>query len=380
MLDTVILQLHQGQFSILDYRQFKTEKDFVRKQPSTFAKWINNPTAEDKKNGVYKPRLTLNRRGWEQTLRIEFSAPKLLFGNNLEESEEKDFDLIINTLWNRLKEMGVIVYSNDLKNAEVLSFHPSKNILLSNGCTSSFAIRQLNKVNVGKRFDIDVKDYRNGGQCLQFYTRIFSMVIYDKVNDYLRPQRRAIDKDQTKRQKDLFEELKKSNPFFEILRIEIRLNGKRKINEMVSRLGIDEDPCFKDIFKEGLSKKVLLYCWEQIFSKNEFIFTLDDSPQKIFESLLSKDSKMKITKAFKITGLYLLAKDKEGIGGLRSLIDNYLPKKTNWEVVKRYLRALSDKIDRPSYSFIDDIENGLNNFNAYKIKIAKTCNVKKSKV
>ncbi|MFA6252264.1 MAG: hypothetical protein WCX74_02600 [Candidatus Paceibacterota bacterium] len=368
MLDTVILQLHQGQFSILDYKQFKTEKDFVKGQPSAFAKWINNPTAEDKKKSIYKPRLTLNRRGWEQVLRIEFSAPKLVFNNNLEELEEKDFDLVINTLWNRLKEMGVMVYSKDLINAEVLCFHSAKNIKLSNGYTSSFAIRQISKVNIGKRFDIDTKEYRNGGQCLQFYTKVFSMVIYDKVNDYLKPQRRAIDKDQTKRQKDLFEELKKNDPFFEILRIEIRINGKRKINEILPLLGNNKNPCFKDIFKKDLSKKILLHCWEQIFRKNEFLFTLEESPQKIFESLLIKDSKMKVIKAFKITGLYLLSKDEEGITGLRGLVDNYLPKKTNWEVVERYLRALNNKINSPRYSFIDDIGEGLGKFESYKVK------------
>ena len=367
MLDTVILQLHQGQFSILDYKKFKTEKDFVRNQPSVFAKWINNPTAEDKKSGVYKPRLTLNRRGWEQVLRIEFSAPKLIFNNNLEELEENDFDLVINTLWNRLREMGVMVYSKDLESAEVLSFHPSKNIQLNNGYTSSFVIRELNKIDIEKRFDIDVKDYRNGGQCLQLYTRVFSMVIYDKVNDYLRPQRRAIDKDKTKRQKDIFEELKRSNHFFEMLRIEIRINGKRKINEILLILGYEKNPCFKDVFKKDLLKSILLYCWEQIFKRNEFIFALEDSPQKIFESLLAKDPNMKVTKAFKIIGLYLLARDKEGIVGLRSVIDNYLPRKTNWEVVRRYLKILEDKIERSSYGFIDDIEEGLINLKAYKI-------------
>lgn len=368
MLDTVILQLHQGEFSILDYKQFKTEKNFVKNQSSSFAKWINNPTSEDKKSGVYKPRLTLNRRGWEQVLRIEFSAPKLIFNDNLEELEEKDFYLVITTLWNRLKEMGVMVYSKDLEVAEVLSFHPSKNIQLINGCTSSFAIRQLNKVNIGKRFDIDLKDYRNGGQCLQFYTRVFSMVIYDKVNDYLRPQRRAMDKDQAKRQKDLFEELKRNNPFFEVLRLEIRINGKRKINEILSLLGDNKNPSFKDIFKNDLSRKILLYCWEQIFKKNEVLFTLEESPQKVFESLLVKDPKMKVTKAFQIAGLYLLIRDKEGIVGLRGLIDNYLPKKTNWEVVGRYLKVLNDKIDSPRYSFINDIEGGLDKFEAYKVK------------
>jgi len=46
---------------------------------------------------------------------MEFSAPKLLYLNNLEELEDKDFPKIIETLQERLKTMGVMVSNQFLK-------------------------------------------------------------------------------------------------------------------------------------------------------------------------------------------------------------------------------------------------------------------------
>jgi len=366
MIDTIILQLKQGQFTIMNHSKFKTSKEAMFNNKDNFCKWSNNPTVLDKKLGIYRPRATLIKRGYLEFLKIEFSAPKLIFKNNLEELIENDFSLVVDTLKKRLEEMGILVFKASLENAEVISFHPSKNIKLNNGYTSNFAIRQLSKVDIGKRFDIDVKDYRNNGESLQFYTRLFSICIYDKVNDYLKPQRRAIDKDQIYKQRSLFDLLKKEDPFFEVLRIEVRLNGKRKINELLQNLGFNRNPCFKDLFDGDLCKKILNYSWEMIFNKNEFIFSLNDGPQKILESLIIKNNDIKLIEGINIVGLYLLTKDKDGIGGLRKIIDARY-KKHSWGVVRRYMSTLEKKIDHPIYGFVQDIERGLKEFKNYKL-------------
>ena len=366
MIDTVILQLNQWQFTIMNYPKFKTSQEAVLNSNDNFCKWMNNPTASDKKLGIYKPRLTLIKRAKMTFLKIEFSIPKLIFNNNLEELSESDFSLVIDTLKKRLEEMDVLVFRKSLENAEIISFHPSKNIKLNNGYTSNFAIRQLSKIDISKRFDIDVKDYRNNGASLQFYTKLFAVCIYDKANDYLKPERRAIDKDQNQRQRSLFDSLKKQNPFFEVLRIEIRLNGRRKINELLKTLEFDKNPQFQDLFKNDLCKKIVNYIWEMIFNKNEFIFSLIDSPQKILEALIVKNPDIKLMKAIKIVGLYLLAKDKDGLGGLRGIIDNRY-KKHNWELIRRYMNTLEGNIDQPIYGFIKDIETELREFKNYKL-------------
>ncbi len=367
MIDTVILQLNQWQFTVLDYSRFGTSKEDVFSNKS-FHKWICNPSSSDNKLGIYRPRLTLIKRGYQVVLKIELSLPKLVFNNNLDELSQNDFPLVVDTLKKSLEEIDILVFKNGLENAEIISFHPSKNIKLNNGYTSNFAIRQLSKVDIGKRFDIDVKDYRNNGESLQFYTRLFAICIYDKVNDYSKPQRRAIDKDQNYKQRSLFDLLNKQEPFFEVLRIEIRLNGKRKINELLHNLGFDKNPSLEDLFKDDLCKKILNYAWEMIFSKNEFIFSLSDSPQKILESLIVKNNDIKPIKAINIVGLYLLVKDKDGLGGLRKIVDNRY-KRHDWEFIRRYMGILEEKIDQPIYGFVEDIDRELNEFNAYKLDL-----------
>jgi len=366
MIDTIILEIKLN-YLMIDYQKFGTSKEAVNNNPHNFYKWISNPTAKDKRGGLYKPRLTLIKRGGERLLKIEFSAPKLIFNNNLEELHEKDFPLVVEKLRERMKDMGVMVFSQFIEKADVVSFHPSKNIRLNNGFTSTFVIRELSKVDISQKFDIDIKDYRNCGQSLQFYTRLYSICIYDKANDFLRPKRRAIDKDQTRKQKDIFEIIKKKDPFFEILRIEVRIVGKRKINELLTILGFNKNPIFSDIFKTGVCQKVINNCWERTFDNNLFTLIPNNNPQKVLESVLIKNPKVRTIKAIDITGLILLIRDKEGVRGLRQIIDRYKPKKTNWQVVKRYLRGLDKKIDTEPSGFIGDIEDALDDFNPLKI-------------
>lgn len=54
------------------------------------------------------------KRGRNFLLKIEFSAPKLLYGNNLEELETEHFDKVAKLLQERLRDMGVIVWTKHI--------------------------------------------------------------------------------------------------------------------------------------------------------------------------------------------------------------------------------------------------------------------------
>jgi hypothetical protein len=84
---------------------------------------------------------------------MEFSVPKLIYLNNLEELEDKDFPKVLEALQDRLKTMGVLVTKSVLENASVSSVHFSKNIVLQDGYTVSHLISEMNKVNLRKSFD-----------------------------------------------------------------------------------------------------------------------------------------------------------------------------------------------------------------------------------
>ena len=104
MLDTIALTLDQHQFEVLEPDRFLPSAWGLISAPyyhlgarGHFA-CVLNPTKSDLDDGRYQPRLTLARRrvqtGFALTLRIEFSAPKLIFGNNFNELQSRDFESV----------------------------------------------------------------------------------------------------------------------------------------------------------------------------------------------------------------------------------------------------------------------------------------------
>jgi len=178
-----------------------------------YEKHVRNPSKTEKETGKYFPRLTGYKRRFSQeaNVRIEFSVPKLLYLNNLDELEDADFSEVIETLQERLKTMGVNVFKSILENASVSSVHFSKNIQLQGGYTSNYLISEMNKVNLRKSFDFAKTRFMNDGQSLYAHTTAHQLVIYDKIADLNKGEKRAIDKELTHYQKNLFGEFNKEN-------------------------------------------------------------------------------------------------------------------------------------------------------------------------
>ena len=139
MLDTVVLTLDCPQFEVLQPDRFSPSAKGLLSSPyyplgtrGNFA-CVQNPTKADLLTGRYLPRLTLSKRkisaGFALTLRIEFSAPKLVFGNNFDELETRDFATVLIALHHALGGMGICVSRNVLRKARISAIHYSKNIL-----------------------------------------------------------------------------------------------------------------------------------------------------------------------------------------------------------------------------------------------------------
>ena len=76
-----------------------------------------NPTKNELKRGIYKPRLTVTKRmnrehKFEITLKIEFSIPKLIYGNNFDELTDNDFFIVIKKLKIIFRKWGFIFLNN----------------------------------------------------------------------------------------------------------------------------------------------------------------------------------------------------------------------------------------------------------------------------
>lgn len=367
MIDTVILEIKGRRFIVRDYSKFKTTKESFENTRG-FVKHINNPTKQDKESGIYKPRLTLIKRGQEHILKAEFSVPKLLFGENVSELKETDFEKVVETLVLRLEEMGVMTTKNFIKEAGISSFHPSKNIALKNGYTSSFALTELSKIKLNGKMDFTETKFRNDGSALQYYSVSHSLVIYDKKYDLKLPQARAIDKDQSPNQLSLFEKLNKTKENAQILRLEVRLSKKKKMNSVLENLGHPSNPTFQNIFKEELCQKIIKDYWRtMIANENFFVFDIIKSPLRMMQRAIKNNRKQKAKQIIYLTGLEVLCKEK----GVRELKKNValISKPCSWRNISKDIAKINGyNKELEPHGFIRDIEQQIEDFKPYKIK------------
>jgi len=364
MIDTVCLLIPK-----YEMRYFSGVVNWdVYSKTDQYERFIRNPTKAQKESGKYYPRLTSYKRGFSQdaNVRIEFSAPKLLYLSNLNELEDKDFPFVIEILQERLQEMGVDVSKSVLVNASVSSVHYSKNILLYGGYTASHIISEMGKVNAPKRFDVAKTRFVNDGQSLYAHTSTHQFVIYDKVADLQKDRKRAIDKDQTPQQRSRFREL---NKYEEILRFEVRLIRKQKLNKVLENLGYQKNPTFKDVFSEEISKKVVLDYWNNLIKGNSLgIFSISLSTKDTLRIIFLADSKIKPKQAVYLLGLSMLAKDENGLRELRSIISKNSNDRT-WYRLAKDIELASNLISKNQLrDWVTQVDTTLKNYKPYKTK------------
>jgi hypothetical protein len=310
----------------------------LQSKTDQYEKFVKNPSQRNLETGLHFPRLTGYRRksfAQDENVRIEFSVPKLLYHNNLDELEDKDFPKVIETLQERLETMGVFVAKKLLEKASVSSVHFSKNIRLEDGYTASHLISEMNKVNLRKSFDFARARYINDGQSLYAHTTAHQLVVYDKIADLGKDKKRAIDKEQTLYQRSLFAELEKKAEMLEVIRFEIRLNHKQKMNKVLEQLGYAKNPTFKDVFKTEISRKVVTEYWQTLIKeRNLGLFSISLSIKDILRTLFLADKSLKPKQAIYFIGLFMLGKDNNGMRELRSIISKRSHDRTWYRIAK----------------------------------------------
>ena len=275
MIDTIVLNLSKKMYRISNSDKFEPSAQCI----TNFSKIIRsikskqNPTKKELLAGIYKPRLTLvnkmNKNGIiEPLLKIELSLPKLLFGNNFDELQYKDFLLVTKKLESVLKQMGVMTNAKILSQASVAAIHYSKNIPLMDGSTPYYFIQKIKEANIKFSLDVNQTDYRNDGHSFKWHCNAYEVVFYDKIKDLEKSKqssKRTLEKDGDL-QLNIFSKLKKRKKF-EVFRMEVRLNKKQKIKQLFKTLGIKSDLTFKKLFKPAISKKVLLHYLDELNNK-----------------------------------------------------------------------------------------------------------------
>lgn len=307
MLDTIRLTLSKDMFWVMDKTYFQKETQNALRGYFTL---VQNPTKSELKNGIYKPRLTMTKRfnttgKQEATLAIEFSAPKLLFGNNFDELTESDFTPVVALLQSRLKEMGIGVFTSILENAPVSTIHYSKNIPLTDGTTPHLLISKIKQANISLALDVNQTDYRNDGHSYKWHSNSYEVAFYDKLKDLemaIRSEKRAIEKDNAI-QLNLFEPFKERKRL-EVMRMEVRLNKRQKIGHLFRTLGITSDLSLKNLFSPTIAQQVLLHYLDELENKRLPLFDYKPTtPNSLLADLVINNPSIGIRKTIQLFGL-----------------------------------------------------------------------------
>ncbi len=269
MLDTVVINLNYGDFKINEPDRFTPHAGFASNPmygDKGIIKCHYNPTKKEKLQG-YLPRITLFKKPFGEYaksiwMKIEFSAPKLMFQNNFEELQDNDFDNIIQTLLDALKRMGIETSAEFLIHAKISAIHYSKNILLERDAPCHVLIQTLEKVDMNKKLDLNKTDFRNGGQMVKYHASTFEIALYDKVKD-LEQASKCGDKRGAENDYDCQVDMFKNMTKPEVLRFEIRLQS-RKIKSLLKTLNSTQPITFKGLYNGNLSRAILMHYWQEI--------------------------------------------------------------------------------------------------------------------
>jgi len=322
MIDTVALTLDSG-YEITDYNAFIPSAKNLFEPP--FRRWggrrtlksIQNPTKTD---NMYKPKLTLSKvkgRGSYPILRVELSLPKLIYQNNLQELSNADFETVVSVLKIILKDMGVETTEEAIKNAKISAIHYSKNTILENGVLCSAIISELFKSDVNSRLDLNWTKYRNHGEIITYHANSYEICFYDKMRDIEKHKispKRTIDRDKFNVAKD--------SRFFgkEVLRMEVRLNKRRVIKNLLEKVGHTEELIFKNLFSADIARAVLNHYWNILMGNIPLKISVNNSAEQIFQA----------TKGAGNTGLrlkltaFILLLQEVGVRPVKRLLNNYL--------------------------------------------------------
>ena len=339
MVDTVILKISKEHFDIAETAQLKFSQSIApildeKIRPGYLMTAYYKPSQELKALGIYLPKFSLYKavrnNGYEIFAKVEFSAPKLLFGNNFDELADDDLMRVCKALSGRLRMMGIRVHPLSIRFASVTTIHYGKNIPFTDYTTASQIIRDLSKCDTTIRKRYNQRDFVNNGEALYLHTKTDGLVIYDKKQELQNTHSCTNGRfeDENDCQFYLLDRFSQKPPF-EVVRIEARLLKRRAMKTIFTRCGINGNTYkFYDLFSSEIAKTVLLD-----------MFTLFEGEQN--KLIYCQDASERLAMALRVNNPKLSPKDILMIVGCRNLLET-----SGYRDIRKFIGATSKQWSR----------------------------------
>jgi len=361
MVDTVKLYLNADKFTLLENSELS---NFTVK--GGVSRMVRNPSRNELRAGLYLPRLTLTKRptkmGVQQSLTIEFSAPKLVFGNNFDELTDADFKLVICRLEASLSYIGIEVTKENLASAKVVCWHPSKNIMLDNPLGCQVVINTLRKADYSRVYSIQKTDFQDG-EVLHFQCNSKDIAFYDKLADL----RQAKTSDKKSREEDnqlqvsVLDDIGEINDF-SVLRYEVRINGIRAMQHNFKDIR-KENLVFSRLFSSKLSRQLLLEHWGVFSSQVDYLSLDVNMPLELLQNYLAvnKNATPQASLAA-VAGLFIA--NQTSTTALRNTLDKRFGRHY-WPKLKPNMKTIKGR----RYSDVTKVTSSLNEFQPTRIEM-----------
>lgn len=282
-MDTVIIKVYgPHKFKITNWSLFLPElikrnyEELSLTERSSTRPYLRRFVLHPKWQEDYLPRvevfetLTEDRKDIRYILKIEFSVPKLLYWNSLQEVSENDKQRVISALKSALQSVSIEVDAQVLENATVGSVHACKNVPLPKTIRMREIINELAKMDVNKAFDVSDKQCKKGARVLNIYSGTIDWSFYDKISDSLRPKNKRTDKSRIDQERAIIEQYHLQDR--EVFRYEYRIKKtqtiKREINALLGR-EYQTQVVFSDLFTPNLMKTLVINSWHSLIEKPE---------------------------------------------------------------------------------------------------------------
>lgn len=306
-----------------------------------YGKTYLNPSPTYAKMGKYMPRLTMYKRmtkfGVIYQLAVEFSAPKMLYGNNFDELTESGFEALLTKLQAALQELlGHKFFTVQLAHADVSAWHPSKNIVFLDFTSCQTILNTIGKLDVSKTYDLQKTDFRDG-HVVHIHANSLDIAFYDKMADLRKTKKsgkRAFEKDGLM-QLNLLGGLSEYRPM-EVFRYEVRFVGRASVKRAYPEL---EQWTFEDLFKKKLCQDTLLKHWNKLTSNVDMLALDVKEPYELLQNYIEENQQATPQAALAaVAGLLITS--QAGAVGLRNTLEARYGKQA-WYRIKPLLKAPS---------------------------------------
>lgn len=313
MIDSITLKIQGDSFMIKDttfFDGFNTTS--IVNQFSSHCWYPRSLNKSCKKQGLYFPTINVISKKFYadiknvDTLTIQLSLPKLLYGTNLYKIHTKDLDTLCNKIKDVCNKTGIFVTPKSIRNAIVTRIDYSHIIEIPRHFNSAdTVIHQLSKYNCKSRFEWQNRKHsqKSGNAYIKFYNMQQSYTIYNKTAEIL-------NNNHTLEEKEIVKQIKSKKIRNNLLKFETSFHTKQSCDRIHHKYNKTKkcNFTFHEVINnmENVGSRVLLNNFEKVFTNNLAIFIpLSDMQENEIDYLFNKlDMKFSVrTKLYYIVNM-----------------------------------------------------------------------------